>query len=184
MGGSSTSNPSPSCGNGDSLGDMNRRQIIVGAIALSGVASAQTGARSRLIGVWKLRSCLRTFKDGHTEHPFGEQPVGRIEYDKAGRMSALLMRPGRHSTLPPGMELDKAPNEELRDAVTGFVAYFGTYEIEEATQKVVHHVEASLSPSWVGTDLKRSFRFDAGRLILIRPAPDTSDELIWERESD
>ena len=163
---------------------MNRRQIIVGAIALSGVASAQPGERSRLIGVWKLRSCLRTFKDGRTEHPFGEQPVGRIEYDKAGRMSALLMRPGRHSTLPPGMELDKAPNEELRDAVTGFVAYFGTYEIEEATQKVVHHVEASLSPSWVGTDLKRSFRFDAGRLILTRPAPDSSDELTWERESD
>jgi hypothetical protein len=170
--------------NGGSLGGMNRRQIVVGAIALSGVASAQTGARSHLIGVWKLRSCLRTFKDGRTEHPFGEQPVGRIEYDKAGRMSALLMRPGRHSTLPPGMELDKAPNEELRDAVTGFVAYFGSYEIEEATQKVVHHVEASLSPSWVGTDMKRGFRFDAGRLILIRPAPDSSDELIWERESD
>ena len=83
------------------------------------------------------------------------------------------------------MELDKAPNEELRDAVTGFVAYFGTFEIDEATQKVVHHIEASLSPSWVGTDLKRSFHFDAaGRLILTRPAPDSSDELIWERESD
>jgi len=96
------------------------------------------------------------------------------------------MRPGRHSALPPGVELDKAPNEELRDAVTGFVAYFGTYEIDEATQKVVHHIEASLSPSWVGTELKRSFHFDAGRLTLTRPAPDgsSSDELIWERESD
>jgi Lipocalin-like domain len=165
---------------------MNRRQIIVGAIALSGSASAQTRSRSRLIGIWKLRSCLRTFKDGRTEYPFGEKPVGRIEYDKAGRMSALLMRPGRRSTLPPGMELDKAPNEELRDAVTGFVAYFGTFEIDEATQKVVHHIEASLSPSWVGTDLNRSFHFDAGRLILTRPAPDgsSSDELIWEREPD
>ncbi len=163
---------------------MNRRQLIVGAIALSGTASAQAGARSRLIGVWKLRSCVRTFKDGRTEHPFGDPPVGRIEYDKAGRMSALLMRPGRHSTLPPGMELDKATTEEMRDAVTGFVAYFGTYEIEEATQKVAHHVEASLSPSWIGTELKRSFRFDAGRLILIRPAPDSSDELIWDREPD
>ena len=163
---------------------MNRRQIIVGAIALSGVASAQTGARSRVVGVWKLRSCLRTFKDGRTEYPFGEQPVGRIEYTQAGRMSALLMRPGRHSTLPPGVELYKASNEEVRDAVTGFVAYFGTFDVEEATQTVVHHVEASLTPSWVGTDLKRTFRFDAGRLVLTRPAPDSSDELIWERVSD
>jgi Lipocalin-like domain len=163
---------------------MNRRQIVIGAIGLSGMASAQPEARSRLIGVWKLRSCLRTFKDGRTEHPFGEQPVGRIEYDKAGRMFALLMRPGRHSTLPSGVELYKASDEELRDAVTGFVAYFGTFDIEEATQTVVHHVEASLIPSWVGTDLKRRFRFDAGRLILTRPASDSSDELIWERESD
>jgi hypothetical protein len=165
---------------------MNRRQIIIGAIGLSCVASAQPGTRSRLIGVWKLRSCVRTFKDGRTEYHFGKQPVGRIEYDKAGRMSALLMRPGRRSTLPPGVELDKATNEELRDAVTGFVSYFGTYDIDEATQTVVHHVEASLSPSWVGTDLKRSFHFNAGRLILTRPAPDSSssDELIWERESD
>jgi hypothetical protein len=165
---------------------MNRRQIIIGAMGLSAVASAQPGTRGRLLGVWKLRSCVRTFKDGRTEHPFGEQPVGRIEYDKAGRMSALLMRPGRRSTLPPGVELDKATNEELRDAVTGFVSYFGTFDIDEATHTVVHHIEASLSPSWVGTDLKRSFHFDAGRLILTRPAPDgsSSDELVWERESE
>jgi hypothetical protein len=159
------------------MNSMNRRQAIIGVIGLSAGAYAQPGARSRLIGVWKLRSCLRTFKGGRTEHPFGEKPVGRIEYDRAGRMSALLMRPGRQSTLPPGTELDN-------DAVTGFVAYFGTFNVEEATQTVIHHVEASLSPSWVGTDLKRRFRFDASRLILTRPAPDSSDELVWERESD
>jgi hypothetical protein len=158
---------------------MNRRQVIIGVIGLSAGAYAQPSARSRLVGVWKLRSCLRTFKDGRTEHPFGEKPVGRIEYDKAGRVSALLMRPGRRSTLPPGTELDN-------DAVTGFVAYFGTFDIEEATQTVIHHIEASLAPSWVGTDLKRRFRFDASHLLLTRPAPDSSssDELVWERESD
>ena len=158
---------------------MNWRQPI-GAIGLSTGVSAQPRVHSRLIGVWKLRSCRRTFKDGRTEHPFGEKPVGRISYDKAGRMSALLMRPVRRSTLPPGMELSTA-TEELRDAVTGFVAYFGTFDIAEATQTVTHHVEASMAPSWVGTDLKRRFRFDAGRLILTRQAPDGSDELIWER---
>ena len=87
------------------------------------------------------------------------------------------MRPDRQSTLPPGTELDN-------DAVTGFVAYFGTFSIEEGTQTVIHHIEASLSPGWVGMDLKRHFRFDAMRLILIRPASDSSDELVWERQSD
>jgi hypothetical protein len=162
---------------------MNRRHAI-GLIGLSAIAYGQSASHSRLIGVWKLRSCKRTYEDGRTEYPFGEKPVGRIEYDKEGRMSALLMRPGRRSTLPPGMELDKANVDELRDAVTGFVAYFGTFEVEEATQSVIHHVEASLSPSWVGTDLKRRFRFDGTRLILTRPAPNSSDELVWEKERD
>jgi Lipocalin-like domain len=156
---------------------MNRRHVIFGVISLSANAYAQATPRSRLVGVWRLRSCLRTFKDGRTIQPFGEKPVGRIEYTKAGIVSALLMRPGRKSTLPPGTELDN-------DAVTGFVAYFGTFRIEEATQTVIHQIEASLAPGWVGTELKRHFRFEAKRLILIRPASDSSDELVWERESD
>jgi hypothetical protein len=33
--------------------------------------------------------------------------------------------------------------------------YFGTFDIDEATRTVIHHVQASLVPSYVGTDLKR-----------------------------
>jgi hypothetical protein len=110
---------------------MNRRHLLFCAIGFSADSCAQATPRSRLVGVWRLRSCLRTFKDGRTIHPFGEKPVGRIEYTKAGIVSALLMRPARQSTLPPGTELDN-------DAVTGFVAYFGTFRIEQATQTVTH----------------------------------------------
>jgi hypothetical protein len=126
---------------------------------------------------------VRTFKDGRKEHPFGKKPVGQIQYDKAGRMSALAMRPGRRTTLPPGADLVKASEGELREAVTGFVGYFGTFDVEEATQTVIHHVEASLAPNAVGTDLRRRFRFEGNRLTLTRSSPDSSDELVWERES-
>jgi hypothetical protein len=124
---------------------------------------------------------VRTFADGHKEYPFGEKPVGRIEYDKAGRMFALLMRSGRRSTLAPGLELDVASVEEMREAVTGFVAYYGSYEVDDASQSVTHRVEASLMPSWVGTSLKRRFRWDGARLVLTRTVPGTMDELVWER---
>jgi hypothetical protein len=62
----------------------------------------------------------------------------------------------------------------LREAVTGFVAYFGTYDVDEAAHTVTHHVEASLVPSWVGTDVKRQFNFQDGRLLLTAAAPDGS----------
>jgi hypothetical protein len=94
---------------------------------------------------------------------------------------ALLMRSGRRSTVAPGLELDAASVEEIREAVTGFVAYFGSYEVDDASQTVTHHVEASLVPSWVGTSLKRHFRWDGARLVLTRAVPGTTDELVWER---
>ena len=117
----------------------------------------------------------------HDAYPFGEKPVGRIEYDKEGRVFALLMRSGRRSTVAPGLELDAASVEEIREAVTGFVAYFGSYEVDDASQTVTHHVEASLVPSWVGTSLKRRFRFEGARLVLTRAVSGTTDELVWER---
>jgi hypothetical protein len=161
---------------------MNRRKLV-GLMGLSAAnfALAQPAVRGSLIGLWTLQSCVRTFADGHKEYPFGEKPVGRIEYDNEGRMFALLMRSGRRSTVAPGLELDAASAEEIREAVTGFVAYFGTYEVDDASQTVTHLVEASLEPSWVETSLKRRFRWDGARLVLTRAVPGTTDELVWEQ---
>jgi hypothetical protein len=161
---------------------MNRR-LLIGLLGASLGNRAQR-RRNSLIGVWKLQSCRRNFTDGHAELPFGEKPVGRIQYDRSGRMSAMLMRPGRRSILPPGIQLDHATDEELRDAVSGFVAYFGTFDVDLPNQTVIHHVQASLAPAWVGADLKRNFRFERGSLVLTRQATGVVDTLIWVRESD
>ena len=32
-----------------------------------------------------------------------------------------------------------ASYEELREAVNGFIAYFGTFDVDESTQTVIHH---------------------------------------------
>lgn len=137
--------------------------------------------RNRFIGVWKLVSCERKSSSGELSYPYGEKPVGRITYDKAGRMSAQLMRPERHS--PAGTTLQTGSPTELRD-VLGFVAYFGTFDIDEATRTVIHHVQASLVTSYVGTDLKRTYEFAGTQLILTARTEDAAWRLIWEREPD
>ena len=163
---------------------MNRRQAI-GTLGFPAALPAAPAARDSFIGVWRLISCERRYKDGRIEHPYGEKPVGRITYDQAGRMSAQLMRPGRRSTVAPGVSLiaGNASADEIRDAVNGFVAYFGTFDVDESTQTVLHHVQACLVPSWVGSDLRRTFRFNANRLMLTA-ATTSVLELIWERERD
>jgi len=40
------------------------------------------------MGVWKLIRCERKWADGRVDYPYGKTPVGRISYDKQGRMSA------------------------------------------------------------------------------------------------
>jgi hypothetical protein len=157
---------------------------LAGASAASG---AEPTTRERFLGVWKLARCERKLPGGRLEYPYGENPVGRITYDRAGRMSALLMRPGRRSSVAPGTSfaLANASPEEIREAVSGFIAYFGKYDVDDAARIVIHHVEACLVPSWVGTDLKRSYRFEANRLFLAPGATaNGSIELTWEREPD
>lgn len=142
--------------------------------------------RERFVGVWKLISFERKSSDGKVEFPYGEKPVGRITYDKAGRMSAQLMRPGRRSSVPSGVSMigGNASDAEIREAVGGFIAYYGTFDVDEATHTVIHHVQACLVPSWVGTDLKRSYRFTGGnRLVLTAVTTAGALELVWEREA-
>ena len=78
---------------------MNRRDVI-SALSLGPFASAANGAnvRKKFIGVWKLIS--GESKDevtGEVRYPWGTKPVGRLEYDEAGRVFAQLMNPGRRS---------------------------------------------------------------------------------------
>src|SRR6266550_964982 len=123
---------------------MNRRQMIGTIGCAAGCATALKAVRrDRFIGVWKLIRCERKSKDGRIDYPYGENPVGRITYDKAGRMSAQLMRPGRPSTVAPGLSLiaGNASAEEIREAVNGFIAYFGTFDVDESAKTVIHHVE-------------------------------------------
>jgi hypothetical protein len=150
------------------------------------VAGLQASPRDRFTGVWKLLRCERKFTDGRIDYPYGEKPVGRITYDNAGRMSAQLMRPGRRSTVAPGTSFvtGNASAEEIREAVEGFIAYYGTFDVDESARTVIHHVQACLVPSWVGTDLKRTYRFDANRLVLTASATTGMLELVWEREPD
>ena len=161
---------------------MNRRKWI-GALGIATTLHAAPTAREQFIGVWKLIRSEDKFKDGRIEYPYGQKPVGRLTYDQAGRMSGTIMKSDRRSTMPPGVGLiaGKATAEEIHEAVNGFVAYFGTFDVDEPTKSVIHHVQASLVPSWVGKDLKRTYQFNGNRLVLTAVST-VVRELVWERE--
>ena len=147
--------------------------------------------KERFIGVWKLISCeSKNQTTGEVSYPFGRNPVGRLTYDAAGRVSAQLMNPGRRTiggppTRPTTAVARDASPEDMREILAGFLAYFGTFDIDESSHTVIHHVQACLVPSWVGTDLRRAYQFvDSGQLILTASFDQAHNRLVWQRERD
>ncbi|MER7676093.1 lipocalin-like domain-containing protein [Streptomyces sp. NPDC096934] len=141
--------------------------------------------REHLVGAWRLVSYRATAVDGgEVVEPFGPRPQGLITYTPSGHMSAQIMRP-----LRPRFRwgrLEEGLPGELAAAATGYLAYGGTYEVPE-DDLVVHHVEVSLFPNWVGTALTRAAARDGGtlRLSLREPAliwgTRRTGVLVWER---
>lgn len=168
---------------------MMRRRAIVSAAAATLSVSAAADPRQQFFGVWRLtRYELKTKATGKIVHPYTEKPEGRITYDQAGRMSAQLMRPGRKplaGNVPQAgaaLIFEKATTEELREVCGGFIAYYGTFDVLAAERTVVHHIQASLLPNWVGRDLRRQYEFKGNTLTLIADTPANVGALVWVRE--
>jgi Lipocalin-like domain len=147
-------------------------------------------ANPQFVGVWKLVSCEYTNKTtGAVSYPYGRNPAGRITYDAAGRMSAILMNPGRRGIGSPGSSAAAVARttspEELREVLSGFNAYFGTFDVDEASHTVVHHVQAALIPAWVGSGQRRTYQFvNRDQLVLSAPFDQGVSRVVWQREKD
>lgn len=144
-------------------------------------------AASRFVGAWRLVSCEARDSGGQLSYPYGERATGQLFYDAVGNMSAQLMRAdrARFAARDPALGTDA----EVRDAFDGYVAYFGTYSIDDAKGTVTHHVTGASFPNWIGIDLVRYYTFDqAGRLRLSTPPIEVGRRtleyvLLWGRIS-
>jgi hypothetical protein len=157
---------------------MTRRTVFLAAAFQQKKLSIRK-LRDQFIGAWRLVSCERKSPAGEVMYPYGMDPVGRIVYDVAGRMSVHIMRRDR-----PKFGSDdrrKGTPEEIKAAFEGFIGYYGTYDVDEKDGIVVHHVEVCSFPNWVGTDQKRLFRFEGLQLVLLTGAAPTDTRLVWER---
>lgn len=139
---------------------------------------------NQLAGTWKLVSYERAAADGAVAYPQGENPVGRMTYDNAGRMSALLMRRDRPGAAVKSPEtLRDADSAEVRGIVAGCIAYFGAYHVDEDRRTVTHDIEGCLLPGWVGTRQMRHYEVQGNRLVLSAVRESAVLRLVWEREA-
>lgn len=152
--------------------------VSIAASLLIGCATAAPNAAkdgaaslsSRLVGTWQVMEMTDTDAAGTVRHPYGEHPVGYIVYDATGHMHVQVMRTPAPPPFAAGDQ--KGSEQEVRAAYDGYVAYFGTYRVDEAQGKVIHQVQGSLMPSYTGTDQPRPIRLVGDELIIEGSTPE------------
>jgi hypothetical protein len=154
--------------------DDMRRLRVLGATFLVVILITSAGARStsgrtapaseeakRFVGTWRLIS---------------DSSTGLMYYDGLGNMAAQVM-PARARSKYAGPQ---PTPDEAKEAITGYLAYFGTYTVNERAHTITHHRRASINPGQVGDDAVRRYEFAAGDRVILTPV-DSGNRITWER---
>ena len=128
--------------------------------------AASVSDREKLIGAWRLASMA-----GRDGKPVTTGlPQGMIIYTRDGHVSVQLMYP------------ESAKNLSDEYVQNGYEASFGSYDVNDATHTVTHHVQGSITRDLlVGKDLPRIYQFDQrGHLIIKSARTDERWSVNWE----
>jgi Lipocalin-like domain len=136
----------------------------------------------KFVGNWELLEWKAESDNGKTIHPFGSDAKGVIAYDGQGRMAVQIMKANRPAFLSQD-PLQGKPEEKI-DAYDGFLAYSGSYQVDEALGQVIHNVNISSFPNWIGQAQVRDFKFKDDLLILSTAMIGSwRHKLIWKKGS-
>lgn len=120
--------------------------------------------------------------NGEVVSEWGQNPSGYLQYDASGFVSVQIVRDPRSAG-----QSRVLTASERSDAFDSYYAYYGRFDVDEKNGTVTHHIQGSLRPYEVGSDLKRFFRLSGDRLELsTNPQQLEAGEarvyrLIWER---
>jgi hypothetical protein len=138
----------------------------------------------QLAGVWRLVSSEFRTSGGEVIYPLGEDAQGQAIFTETGFISGQLMRQGRPQFASGNQASGTA--QEMEAALQGYVAYYGTCEVDVEKQTLTTHVEGSMYPNWVGGFQTRFYQLNDKQLTLTTPPITIGEEditgvLVWER---
>jgi Lipocalin-like domain len=153
---------------------------------------APHATRQQLIGAWQLVSIQILGPNGAMPDPFyGADPSGFLVYDASGWMSVQIVgqhRPAMDAAASRPTPTDPAETARLKAAVLdSYYAYYGTWEFDEATSMVTHHLKSSLIPGESGKSYSQTVSLEGGELIFTtrrdQAGGPTVQKKVWKRVS-
>jgi hypothetical protein len=138
------------------------------ALAALLVLAASAPSRAETVqGRWKLTAAEDLRADGSiARYPWGRHPIGSIVVS-GGWCYLQIMS----SDVPSFSAGDLPLGEQMKAALRNtYIAYSGPCTVDESEGSLTLKVEAAWRPDYVGTEQKRFFRFENGKM-LFGPAP-------------
>lgn len=138
-----------------------------------------------LPGTWALLSRVDVTDAGEqrTEPSLGTDPIAWLIYDRAGHFAAQFMKRERLGAQTATTHAAASNNSRAQN---GYDAYFGIYEIDDATRVVTQRLLAALSAENVGLTLRREMRVVGDQMTVIVRTTAADGEpltrtLTWQR---
>ena len=116
----------------------------------------------RLVGTYRVLAMEHYTDDGEVGRPFGDDPRGIIVYTAEHYMTAVLMRPDRPAFA--AGDVLSGTDAERAAAFATANAFAGRWELEG--DEIVHRLEVTTFPNWVGTQQRRRFDLTETHLTL------------------
>jgi len=168
---------------------MNKTIALV-LFTLMCCSSVAQNSGNQIVGAWELVTIEARNDDGRWMEAlgrFGEKPIGYITYSAGGRMAVQICNLNRMSldtsnTAGTGWvdKVNAATEDELKEALLGYTAYFGTYDVDPDAHSVTHVRAGHWIPNSVGSSTKRLYKLEGG-LLYLSPADNVNRRLIWKR---
>ena len=128
---------------------------------------------SNFVGTWELLLIEEKTDTGDwiRARRFGEsRPVGVLMYDGQGNMAVQITTDPRNTTR----------SAERPEFINGYVAYYGTYEINASDSTITHHRRSHVNADVAKLSVVRYFSFSDDNLTLT-VAPAQSLRLTWRK---
>lgn len=155
--------------------------LCVLALMQGSATRTHAQAGNPFVGTWKLISIESRAADGSVVPPpnpvGGVNPTGMVMYDAAGHVSLQIMPSGRPAALN---TLQPLTPEQAKEALFGYVAYYGTYTLDQQARVMHIHFDGAINPSMVGTNGDRFYEFNGNRMTF-RAGTTSTTRLTWER---
>jgi hypothetical protein len=137
-------------------------------------------------GTWWLLSREDHTKDGQRriDPILGSDPIAILVYAN-NHFAAQFMKRERNAN---AITQATGAGQNNTSAIGGYDAYFGTYQVNEGTNKVAHTLVGSINPANIGMTVYRDLQVDGDKLVIqldttTQEGESVTRTLTWKRIS-